>query len=43
MQFLLIGSENGVFSVATDPDNRWRILHATIQKTPLLGPNLKGI
>jgi WD40 repeat protein len=39
-QFLLIGSADGTISVGTDPDVRWKLLHAAIQKTPLLGPNL---
>ena len=38
LQYLLIGSGDGSFSIATDPDAQWQILHAAIQKTPLLGP-----
>ena len=36
-QFLLIGSDDGTFSVMTDPEVRMRMLYAAIQKTPLLG------
>ena len=39
-QFLLIGSADGTISIGTDPDARWKLLHAAIQKTPLLGPTL---
>ena len=39
-QFLLIGSADGTVSIGTDPDVRWKMLHAAIQKTPLLGPTL---
>ena len=39
-QFLLIGSADGTVSIGTDPDVRWKLLHAAIQKTPLLGPPL---
>jgi len=39
-QFLLIGSENGTFSIATDPDMRWQVLQTAFQKLPLLGPTL---
>ena len=39
-QFLLIGSADGTVSIGTDPDVRWKLLHAAIQKTPLLGPSL---
>lgn len=36
-QFLFIGSADGHFSVALDPDARWRMLQATIERSPLLG------
>jgi WD40 repeat protein len=39
-QYLLIGSADGIFSVGTDPELRWKVLHAAIQKTPLLGPSV---
>lgn len=39
-QFLLIGSADGTISIGTDPDARWQLLHAAIQKTPLLGSAL---
>lgn len=38
-QFLLIGSKDGHFTVLTDPEARWRVLHSALQKVPL-GLNL---
>mmetsp|Transcript_9168 Transcript_9168/g.20219 ORF Transcript_9168/g.20219 Transcript_9168/m.20219 type:complete len:135 (+) Transcript_9168:535-939(+) len=34
-QFLLVGSEDGTLSVATDPEERWRALDAALQKSTL--------
>ena len=39
-QYLLIGSEDGTFSVATDPEARWRSFNAALQKTPILGSGI---
>ena len=36
-QFLLLGSEDGSFSVALDAEARWKILQSTLDKSPLLG------
>ena len=36
-QFMLLGSEDGSFSVALDAEARWKILQSTIDKSPLLG------
>lgn len=39
-QFLLIGSEDGTFSIGTDPEMRWQVLQTAFNKLPLLGPTL---
>lgn len=39
-QYLLIGSEDGTFSIATDPEARWRSFTVALQKTPILGSGL---
>lgn len=39
-QYLLIGSEDGTFSIATDPEARWRSFTFALQKTPILGTGL---
>jgi hypothetical protein len=36
-QFLFVGSADGTFTVLTDPEERWRLLHAAISKAPILG------
>jgi len=36
-QFLLIGSADGSFSIATDPEARLRAFDAALQKTPIMG------
>lgn len=36
-QFLLLGSEDGSFSIALDAEARWKILQSTLDKSPLLG------
>lgn len=35
-QFLFIGSEDGSFSIATDPESRWKMMQSNMLKTPLL-------
>jgi WD40 repeat protein len=35
-QYLMIGCEDGTFSVAADSEAKWRALSAVIQKNPLL-------
>jgi len=35
-QFIIVGSSDGTFTVLTDPEERWRLLHAAISKTPML-------
>ena len=39
-QYLLIGSEDGTFSIATDPEARWRSFTFALQKTPILGSGM---
>jgi hypothetical protein len=39
-QYLLIGSEDGTFSIATDPEARWRSFTFALQKTPILGTGI---
>ena len=36
-QFLMIGSNDGTFSVLSNPEERLRLLHNAIEKAPILG------
>ena len=36
-QFLLIGAQDGTYSIAADPETRLRMMTQALQRTPLLG------
>lgn len=36
-QFLMIGAQDGTYSIAADPESRMRLLSQAMQRTPLLG------
>ena len=39
-QFLLIGSEDGIFSIATDSEARLKSFTNLLQKAPILGAGI---